>query len=213
MNATLWKADDDANVQLYTRLADEHGLSPQALDWGSRQSQQLRFRVLAEVGDLNDCSLLDVGCGQGDFYQWLVESNTPVRYHGLDITPRMIEDCRRRFDAAASNQARFAVGSLPHLPEAFDQSYDYVMASGIFAHRRQQAGEFLQQMVTHMFERCRLAAAFNSLSDWAGEKEGREFHADPCEVLHLARRLTPHVALRHDYHPRDFTVYLYKQKP
>jgi hypothetical protein len=52
--------------------------------------------------------------------------------------------------------------------------------------------------------------AFNSLSAWATDQEAGEFYADPLRVVDFCRRITPRVVLRHDYHPRDFTVYLYK---
>jgi hypothetical protein len=55
-----------------------------------------------------------------------------------------------------------------------------------------------------------LALAFNSLSNWANDQEANEFYADPVQVLNFCRELTPWVVLRHDYHPRDFTVYMYK---
>jgi hypothetical protein len=36
------------------------------------------------------------------------------------------------------------------------------------------------------------------------------YDAESLLTLNSCRQLTPWVALRHDYHPRDFTVYLYK---
>ena len=63
-----WQQDDARNVNLYSRLANEHGFDPRALNWGSRESQNLRFAVFAQVGRLDGASILDVGCGQGDFF-------------------------------------------------------------------------------------------------------------------------------------------------
>jgi len=61
-----------------------------------------------------------------------------------------------------------------------------------------------------MYALATTAVAFNSLSAWAPDQEAGEFYADPLQVVDLCRRLTPWVVLRHDYHPRDFTVYMYK---
>jgi hypothetical protein len=57
---------------------------------------------------------------------------------------------------------------------------------------------------------CRKAVAFNSLSAWAPAREPGEFYADPVAILTLCRELTPRLALRHDYHPRDFSLFMYK---
>jgi hypothetical protein len=67
-------------------------------------------------------------------------------------------------------------------------------------------------MVAAMFERARQAIAFNSLSRWAPDMDVNEFHADPVKVLAICRNLTPWVVLRHDYHPGDFSVYLYHER-
>ena len=54
--------------------------------------------------------------------------------------------------------------------------------------------------------------AFNSLSSWANDKEKGEFYADPLEVLKFCKTLSPWVVLRHDYHSRDFTIFIYKER-
>jgi hypothetical protein len=89
---------------------------------------------------------------------------------------------------------------------------DYAFASGVFALRQVEPERFLREVVTALFRACRKAAAFNSLSAWAPTQEAGEFHADPLETLAFCRTLTPWVVLRHDYHPRDFTVYLYRDR-
>ncbi|MBZ5647598.1 MAG: class I SAM-dependent methyltransferase [Acidobacteriia bacterium] len=188
---------------MFTRLVKKFGDDSRALDWGSAESQQLRFSVLAQVGDLEGARVLDVGCGLGHFVDWLQSKKIQTRYTGIDITPRMIESSRHRFPALD-----FRVMNL--LEEKSSEKYDYVVSSGIFALRQKSAFEYLQAMVKRMFESCTRGVAFNSLSSWAEHRDPGEFHADPVKVLAFCRKLTPKVVLRHDYHPRDFTMYLYR---
>ncbi len=231
MSQAIWKLDDEENVRYFTGLAEQYGRDPRALDWGSRQSQELRFSVLAGVGDLAGATILDVGCGQGDFLAWLIDSGITADYTGLDITPSMIDHCRNRFepgryesgdlDAHGCGEShfrrcrvkppRFLVGSLHDFPREAAGTYDYVVSSGIFAHRHHEPREFLIETAAAMFARCAKAVAFNTLSTWAERRDEGEFHADPADVLTSMRRLTPRVTLRHDYHRRDFTVYLYRE--
>jgi RimJ/RimL family protein N-acetyltransferase len=201
-----WQKDDDCNVQFYSGLLDQHGVDVHALAWGSRQSQRLRFRVLAECANLEGTSVLDVGSGLGDFYDWLNESHITVDYTGIDLTPRMVESACQRFP-----EVRFKVGSLHQFGPAWDTCYDFVFASGIFARRQADPVGFLHATVSKMFGLCAKAAAFNSLSNWSPVKDEGEFHADPLETLAFCRTLTPWIVLRHDYHPRDFTVYMFRE--
>lgn len=199
--------DDARNVQIYTSLAERFGHDVRALDWGSRESQSARFAVLAGVGDLRGRSVLDVGCGLGDFAGWLERNGVDMDYTGIDITPRMVDLAR-----ASRPSQRFEVGdllSLPLPPEG--RQWDFVVASGIFAKRQAEPDRYLRAAIERMFALCTAAVAFNVLSTWAPGTDGDEYHADPLQTLGFCRGLTPWVALRHDYHPRDFTVYLRRE--
>jgi len=199
-----WQRDNQSNVRLYGELAHRYGIDFRAADWGSRQSQQKRFQVLSEAGDLRGRSVLDVGCGQGDLYAWLKQRKIKTRYTGIDITPQVIEAAGKRFP-----RVRFCAWDLLDASRRM-APHDYVFSSGIFTHRRTAPFGFLQAMVRRMFELSKRAVAFNCLSTWAAGQQGTEFHADPLKVLAFCRSLSERVVLRHDYHPRDFTVYVYK---
>ena len=93
---------------------------------------------------------------------------------------------------------------------ALGRTFDVVVANGIFYLLDEQPAPMMQHMIERMFSLAKKAVAFNSLSAWARDQEGGEFYADPLQTVEFCRRLTPWVVLRHDYHPRDFTVYLYK---
>lgn len=206
MNHQTWSRDDERNIDFYNGLVERYGVDVRALNWGSRESQQLRFSVLAQVGQLNDKSLLDVGCGQGDFYGSLKEQEIKVDYTGIDLAPKMIEIARSRFP-----EARFETENLLAPQSTLAADYDYVLSSGIFYYRQHEPFAFMKEMLARMFERCRLGLAFNSLSAWCGERDAGEFYADPLETLAFCRTLTPWLTLRHDYHPRDFTIYMHKR--
>jgi len=96
------------------------------------------------------------------------------------------------------------------LDNSIRERFDLVTANGIFYLLGREAWPTMQEIVRRMYAIAEHAVAFNSLSTWAEEKEAGEFYADPAEVLQFCRTLTPWVVLRHDYHPRDFTIYMYK---
>lgn len=204
MRIHRWRKDNERNVRIYSERVAMHGYDVRALGWGSRESQAKRFAVLSEVGKLGGSSVLDVGCGLGDLYAWMRRKRLRVRYTGVDITPGMVDKACARFP-----KAQFRVCDVLDRGQPV-AAHDYVLSSGIFTHRGASGLEFLEAMVCRMFDLSEQALAFNCLSGWAEKKESGEFHADPLQVISLCRNLTPRVVLRHDYHPRDFTVYLYK---
>jgi len=199
-----WTADDQRSIDYFTTLIRQHGIDSRALDWGSRESQQLRFTKLTQVGDLRGASVLDVGCGQGDLFAWLQEQRLEVKYRGIDITPAMIDVAAKRFP----NQDFKVCNILDNPPEP--QFVDYVVASGVFYLRQSEPMVFMQAMVRALFAACRKGLAFNSLSSWFLDREAGEFYADPAEVISWCRQLSPRIVLLHDYHLRDFTIFLYR---
>lgn len=200
-----WTDDNRRTRDYFSANLARFGSDIRSVDWGSIESQRARFRVLTQVGKLNGSSLLDVGCGMGDLYGWLKEENIRTNYRGIDITPEMVAMAKKRFPGVD-----FSVGDI--LEDALSSEQpDFAVASGIFYLRQNSPEEYLRTVIAAMFKTARVGVAFNSLSNWSAEEPG-EFRADPLQTVHFCRSLTPWVCLRHDYHLRDFTIFLYRDR-
>jgi len=186
--------------QLVERYGDDH----RALDYGSRQSQRIRFEVLASGLALSNRRVLDVGCGMGDFKDYLDGCGMPVAYAGVDASARMIELARARHPGE-----EFSAGDV--LAPGVARACDVAVANGIFYLLGACAAELMQNIVARMWALAEEAVAFTSLSAWSPRAVNGEFHADPLGVVKFCRSLTPWVRLRHDYLPHDFAVFLYKR--
>lgn len=193
-------------INHFSSLFAEHGMSAKSLDWGSQQSQETRFAVLADLTDLSRASILDVGCGLADFHAWLLEQGVPHDYTGIDVTPEMVAAASTRFPDITVHHGEILSCTL--FPE---RSFDYVFASGVFYLRREAPEAYMQATVTRLFSLCRKAAAFNSLSTWSPVRDPGEFYANPLATAAWCAELTPRLVLRHDYHAGDFTMYLYRR--
>lgn len=187
----------------YDRLVRKYGHDPRACDYGRVESQKIKFRILSEVLPLVNASLLDVGCGFADFAAFLQGRFSGLRYSGIDLCAAMVEEARSNHP-----ELDLRVGNISEAE--FKGTFDVVTANGIFYLLGDQAWPMMQRMIERMYALANTAVAFNSLSSWATDQEAGEYYADPLQVSDFCRRLTPWVVLRHDYHPRDFTVYLYK---
>jgi SAM-dependent methyltransferase len=191
-------------IDFYAGNVNRYKNDIKAVAWGSRESQEKRFEVLTQIALLDGEAVLDVGCGLGDFYIWLKYKYSDIRYTGIDITPSMIETALKNY-----LEARFYVQDILEL-EHVKPSYDYVFTSGIFNRRIPRHKHFVMDMIARMFELCRKGIAFNIMSTRADFMEEGEYYADPAKMLDFCLSISRKAALRHDYMPHDFTVYLYK---
>lgn len=195
--------DTTGPVGFYEKKVKKYGDDVRSPAWGSRESQEKRFETLSQITDLEGKSLLDVGCGLGDFYGWLKERYHNIRYTGIDIAPSMIKTASKKYP-----EVSFKVKDILEIKR--EKAYDYVLSSGIFNRRIPGHKNFVKDSVRRMFELCKEGMAFNIMSQKADFKEKDEYYADPGEMLDFCLGLSRKVVLRHDYMTHDFTVYIYK---
>jgi ubiquinone/menaquinone biosynthesis C-methylase UbiE len=82
--------------------------------------------------DLSGCSVLEIGCGRGDFSIWLASQFGTADITGVDFSPAAIAIARERADVAHS-KARFAVADAQDL--AFNTAeFDYVISCECLEH-------------------------------------------------------------------------------
>jgi len=204
MHAREPVADPFARIaDYYDGLVRQFGHDPRACDYGRPESQNIKFRVLSEVMPLANSNLLDVGCGFADFATYVQKRFSGLRYSGIDLCSAMVTEAQRSHPDLDLRVANIFDPSFRH-------TFDVVTANGIFYLLGAQASPLMRQIIERMYALATSAVAFNSLSAWAKDQQPGEFYADPMEVVNFCRQLTPWVSLRHDYHPRDFTIYMYK---
>ncbi|OVE81100.1 hypothetical protein BVY03_04685, partial [bacterium K02(2017)] len=121
------------------------------VSWSSRTTQEARFRIFDQLGDLNNHSLLDIGCGLGDFYRYLTNQGLIIDYTGFDIMPEFILKAGKKYP-----KAKFATKNILFNPP--NHQFDYCFSSGIFAFGNLS---FFKQMIEKSFSICKIGYAFN----------------------------------------------------
>ena len=82
--------------EYYKSLYNQYGYSPDALGW-HKGNQFLRFYQLTNQWNLNNSSILDIGCGFGDFNKYLhANSILEYNYLGIDILEEFILEARKQ---------------------------------------------------------------------------------------------------------------------
>ncbi|MBI4354998.1 MAG: class I SAM-dependent methyltransferase [Candidatus Omnitrophica bacterium] len=192
-------------VKRYADRQARWGATAQTLGWRDAAQQALRFAVLAEVGDLSGRSVLDVGCGFGDFYGYLLaQGRRPSLYVGVDVAPSLLQVARERHPGI-----RFEERDIVTQPMA--EQFDYVVESGVLNHRLQDNEQAARAMLEAMYRLSRRGMAANLMSFQVDYTEPHLYYYDPEATMRYCRTLSRFVTLRHDYPLYEFTIYLYRQ--
>lgn len=188
----------------YEEKLAQFGADPRSVGWRDRDTQRRRFEALTAVAPLQGKSILDLGCGLGDFYSFLNEKNIACDYTGWDLSGKMIDACRQKYPGATFDQVDVLCTTDEH-------TFDVVFGSGLFCIPLEDE-TFYERIMARMFAMCREAAAFNMISAYVDYREDYLRYADPCAVFDFCKKnLSRYVALRHDYMPFEFTVYVYRR--
>jgi SAM-dependent methyltransferase len=91
-------------------------------EYANRTLRPAEVVVLARYREALSGRVLEVGCGAGRLLGYLVALGGDV--HGVDVSPRMVEYCRRRYP-----EASVVVGDMSNLPDALDGGFDAIFAS------------------------------------------------------------------------------------
>jgi ubiquinone/menaquinone biosynthesis C-methylase UbiE len=108
----------------YKNAIKKHGLSPMGVCWLSYEHQQIRFDTIRAMlpEDLSCVSLVDAGCGFGDFFTYLQNTQSlPQTYIGIDSIDTMCEIARKKTSSKIIH-ADIAKATLP--------TVDYYICSG-----------------------------------------------------------------------------------
>lgn len=185
-------------IAFYDEHINTFGSGPRAVGWSDVQSQEVRFSALCGLGDFNNASVLDVGCGLGDFYQYLNDRYKGVHYTGIDINPRYIENAKKLYAGAHFEVADFG--------EYVGGPFDYVCASGLFSVKIPNYKEVYGKQIEKMFAIARKGIAFTMLDEkhHANDESYAAYSVE--EVRARCLLLTKNVVIDQGYLPHDFTV-------
>src|SRR5262245_33094701 len=113
-------------IEYYTRFAEENRLT-----LGSSQLEFERNKELIERFVPPRADIVDIGGAAGSYAFWL--SGLGHRVHLVDVTPRLVEEARRRNASAAHPLISISVGEARSLPFD-DSSADLVLLLGPLYH-------------------------------------------------------------------------------
>jgi SAM-dependent methyltransferase len=193
---------DEKHLEPYREAVERFGPTFEAMLWGSREAQLLRFDVMLDLigrESLGGCRLLDVGCGRGDLAQRLIDQEVDyAHYTGIDALPAMIDEAGSRHFP----RCRFEVANvLADLSILSSHASDFTFISGTL---NTMADDAARRLVRAAFDAAAQGVAFNFLSNrfhpkWKDQALGPAHRFDTVRWLDWAMSLTPRVSFAQDY--------------
>ncbi len=192
----------------YRDLFLKYGDTPEASQWRDRLTQEKRFEILCEIGNLEGASILDLGCGTGHLASYLKQKGLTFEYTGIDLVLEVLD-----------------AGRLKHPEHQFitpieleqDAVFDYVLISGTFNNLIDDNRGFYQEKLRQYFKHARIGLAVNMLSQYVEYFDDGLFYEYPETVFKFAKtNLSQRVSIRNDYQlkpgvlPFEFTTYIYR---
>jgi len=153
---TPWSDDEsDTVVARYESRLREHGFGEEALGWGEKGRQRLRFSVLASRWDLSGKSILDLGAGFGDFYAFAKKLNLR-EYIGIDLTPGLVAAGREKY----GHEPGFSLKLGSATDESLFQQVNVTVISGLFNFRLNNGrnSEFIRSVLGLAFKYSRIVS-------------------------------------------------------
>ena len=196
---------DQITKDFVNKLVEKYGYSIKSLDYHSKTGQKTRFDIITQVGINDDCSLLDVGCGFGDYFNYLKQRGIKnVKYNGIDLSDKIV-------DLAKENNPLANVVQCNVLDLSDDEKFDYVISLGFNWVKTGENWDTLTSVLDKMWKLCKKGIAYNAVSTFAEKQDEVIYFVSPIKVIdYIMNNLTYKIVFKHDYMPHDFTVFAYK---
>jgi SAM-dependent methyltransferase len=197
--------DKSRIIERYNKRLSKLGPVFEALASGTEERRKMRFSILKEIGVSNGDSVLDLGCGFGDLYQYFKDEGIEVKYTGIDINPELIENAKIKFP-----NAEFRVLDIQQEDPG---KFDYVLSTSCFNLKLQgeENYEFVTKLLTSAFQSAKKGVAVDFMTSYVDFKGNAEeaFYYSPEEIFRISKGITKRVSLRHDYPLYEFCMYLF----
>ncbi len=180
-------------INFYNMHLKHFGDRPQAVRW-TPEGQIRRYETFLEIiGDCNGKTILDFGCGKGDFYGFLNEKKVSVSYCGIDINENLISFANNKYK---ESKAEFISIDIDEIE--FTKEFDIIIVCGVFNLRIAGIEELVTHTLKKLFSICKESLHACFLTDFTPYKDFELFYVKPGDLLNFViREISKHVILRH----------------
>lgn len=196
--------DKNQIIERYNDRLKTYGYDPRTLGWTNGR-QEVRFEALTQIGQLDDSTVLDVGCGFGDLYGFLLKKEIKVSYIGYDININLLKMAKHCYPTA-----KFKMCDITG--KIFPDKFDWIFESGVFNEKNSDNIGLIKKSLINMYTMCNRGIAVDFMTTYVDSVNEYIYYTDPKEIFDFCKTLSRRVTIRHDYMPFEFCIYLYKNE-
>jgi SAM-dependent methyltransferase len=186
-------------IKHHDELFDEFGVNPASMGWPKGRID-LRFKTMTNIGNLNNSTILDVGCGFGYFLTYLKKHKKRIDYTGIDINSKFIEIAKKQH-----KKEKFEIRDIEK--QKFKKKFDWVFAVGLAS--KADSYEYLESLLNEMCKIAKKGVVMDFVTDYVDYKNKGTFYSSPEKIFKITKKISKRVVLRHDYLPYEFCAYIY----
>jgi SAM-dependent methyltransferase len=190
-------------------MFDAFGATAQGMGWGTKGLQHLRFQALTSPWTLEGKSVLDIGCGICDLYNFL-KPKLISQYVGIDFVDSYYRFAKLQYRDPIFEVIKADIYSLLSFP-----CCDIALASGTFnvmdAQSEAENYQRIQLTMSRMRAAARIGFSINFLSDATTYRDNSLFYANSETILAIARKISRRVLLSHVEFPFEFTIHVWSE--
>lgn len=178
-------------LSFYNRHLQDFGDAPQAVRWTPEGQVRRYENLLGIAGDVSGKTVLDFGCGKGDFYPFLRAKDISAHYCGIDINENLISLARDKYP-----EAEFIAQDIEEA--SLSRTFNLIFVCGVFNLRVAGIQEMMENILKELFRVCTDALHINTPSYYVPQRTVELFYVKPEEILRFAlTQLSPKVTLMH----------------
>lgn len=186
----------------YTDLCkNKNDILEKNVGWNSKISQELRFSVLKKCNIQFNDTILDVGCGYGDLYRWLLNNNYNVNYTGIDIIPKFIQYCKKTYNPSLFFTDNFF---------SYKKTHDWIFGSGLFCLKRNNWKQYVKTSIDHFYNFSNKGVIINFLRN-PKQINTKMYYTSIEEVKKIIDLPKNQIKIESNYKDNDLSVIIIKQ--
>ena len=185
------------NKLFYEKAVVQYGVSAKGVHWSNKETQYKRFEIIYKLleEDFKIASIVDAGCGFGDFYNYLYQNDIHLKYYlGVDCYEKMIELSRVRFPHVDFQLLDILEDDLPRA--------DYYIASG-------SLNILSRELFYRFIERCYDASSKGFVFNFLTKKSFNRISIE--DVISYCSSFGVKIITKNDYLENDFTIFMKKK--
>lgn len=203
---------EDYDIEELTEMGEDIGYiehSPEIVGYSTREQQFAAYRLIANVIELGS-SILDVGCGRGDFKVFYAQEKQleydKIDYAGIDINSILINAGKNIYPEIELYETDWM-----NIPDNLKKDWVININSLNLRYDSEMTDnwDYFTKTITSMYNQANRGVAVMLASDISEFNEGLVSRS-PGEVLNWCQKTFGVVAVDHTYSGDMFTLIIYK---